>query len=90
MVVEFADAAEHFGVVAVVVSPAAGDDYEIVPEETALVGHFRDERVKFFFGLFVVASGKVRPLFSGTFFPRVQEHLLNRGVSFNRDAEPHT
>ena len=89
MVVEFTDAAEKFGVVAVVVSLAAGDDYKIIPEQAAFIGNFCDDRIKFFGRFFVVASGEVRPFFARAFFPRVQEDLLNDGVGFNREAEPH-
>ena len=54
MIIKFADAAEKFAIVAVVISLAAGNDYEIVPEQAAFIGHFHDERIKFLFGLGVL------------------------------------
>ena len=43
MIVKFADAAQKFGIVAVIVSLAAGDDYKIVPEQAAFIGHFGND-----------------------------------------------
>ena len=89
MIVKFTDAAQKFGIVAVIISFAAGNNYKVVPEQAALIGHFEDERIKFFFGLFVIACREIRPLFARALFPRVQEDLLNYGVCFDCNTEPH-
>ena len=72
MVVEFTNAAEQFGIVAVIKSSAAGNDDEVIPKQTAALRHFHGDGIKFFARSAFVACRQVRPLFAGKFRPRVK------------------
>ena len=53
--IKFADSAELFGVVAVIISALSRHDYKIIPNQAAFVGHGNFCGVKFFFRVALVA-----------------------------------